>query len=491
MATLSYAGIPLKLDLPELRQWVEALLPLGGLEAILDLPDNVDEPIYGLTRPRMRRKKPKPAINQLYYPNSATQWAEGYFLLDEAGFQAYLALATPTSMGAGPTLTPFPFIASADDPTVSGAGLTPQTFTTNLFALPPRPLSGQVPGFYLLPLVDERYWWQFQGGPTNITGSTTWAQLYSTLASALGITFDNDLISTNYLVPCNYSALDTEGGNYALLLDAVAANLGQTIVRSYDGTYYGMSAETSNSNIFGSLAVQQPFGAQIAGNLMFTFDPNSGNLLPGPQLNNLLPAYVTVYFPKKLNKDSQGNVGKGLYVNPRTARIPFGETQGDLQPYTVTLNEQTLYQNAGIVGYNGFKTFYDTCPALLNNATDATPINNTDLGNLSQQIALDYWASLWSGLDLAYGAPIPWTPEGSHDLIITFSKERLTTRVRRLPWNYGPEQMLHWESGVQVVVAAQTGTTTFNPVVGFQCINGQMQYEQITVTGNFVITNSP
>ncbi len=36
-----------------------------------------------------------------------------------------------------------------------------------------------------------------------------------------------------------------------------------------------------------------------------------------------------------------------------------------------------------------------------------------------------------------------------------------------------------------------SGTTTFNPIVGFRCLNGQTQYEQITVTGPFTITNSP
>ncbi len=441
MPELSWSGIDLCLNPDVLQEWLDTLLSVSDLEALLDEPDNVDQPIFGLTHPRRRLRKPKPALNQLYYPCTASQWAEGYFLLDAAGYQQYLqSIGSPGSSG------PQPFVATVDDPTT---GQPASTFKTNLYALPPRPICGTSQPAYILPLVDERYFWSLNGVDLTLPSSYsqwTWSQLYTTIATALQITLTNDAISSNYLNPCEDCALDEQGGIAPILLDAVAANVGQVIVRNYDSTYKAMSAQTSNTTVYQNYQKQLQSGGQIAGDLFFDFDQD-GNLTPDNTLNALLPSKVIVYFPKVIG---------GAYLNPRCARVPFPQTQGDMIPYTVNLNVQPTYQEAGIIGNGQTKVFYETCPAVLNAANQQTPNNNATLGNLSGQIALDYWDWLWSGFDMTFGGSVPWTPEGSHNLILTFKDKKITTRVRRLPWNGGPDQMLHWDTTAGTIAGCGT-----------------------------------
>lgn len=427
MAELSWAGITLNQDSAEFFARRAVFAPDAEREEILDAPDEPETSMFGLTRHQSRRRRPRPLVNQFYYPCGASNWAEGRFILDDAAYQQFL-LVSPG---------PQPFVMDDEN----------NSFTTNLYALPPRPYSrvpdpdnaGQyLPTFWLLILVDERYYWQLQGGDTDIDADTDWSDLYVTLADQLGITLTPDDINPSYLQPSPDSALDVDGGNLAYLLDAVAFNVGQQVVRKFDGTYVTMNVDTSLDATYANYTALAT--SQTAGGLLYSFD-DDGDPIPDASLNWILPATVDVVFPIYV-------VNQGP-LNPRTDRVPYATTTGDTTTVSVLLSEQDYPDN--ITGYNGTKTFRDTCPALYTCPPDpddpGTPNNSADLIALATQIATDYWDSLWAGEDLVYSGPVNWTPEGLHDLIYTFREERNTTRVRRLPFNLGVDYLLHWESG--------------------------------------------
>lgn len=454
-SALSWAGINLLLDSEEYQAWVEALVPLGDLNAILDGRGYWGGPLLaGVTSSVRGRPKPPPRLNQFYYPCGAGSWAEGYFLLDEVGYQQYLA-----SYASGAFAAPFVMM--------DGSG---QGITTNLYALSARPLNkvqvavdaeGDLPpGFYLLHLVDERYWWQFQDVAVQPLTSTTWAGMYTALAGLLGITLTNDTIPSAYLQPCLDCALDAQSSNAAVILDAVASNCGQTIVRAYDGTYTASSNSTHNTTFAANLL---DFPSWMAGGDLFA----SGSAA----LNALLPASVVVAFPK---------FSQGVAVNCRSNRYPFGLQAGDF--YTVSTAISAVSGYSGLTG-KGTKYFHDTAAALFTLPTDSTPTNNTTLQALALQIAQDYYDGLFGGDDRVYGSIVEWQPEGFHDLLFTYSKTRFSTRVRRMPFNLHCEELNHG-AGLHDNPAGLNATFTSPVVTSVSCSGGTLT----VVTKNFTET---
>ena len=206
-------------------------------------------------------------INSFYMPWGASRWGYAFLLVD-----GKMSAAIDDQNSAGNSL---PF--TIDD----GVG---NSITTNLFALPSVPISQilnvspQLP-LYLLPLCDERQrWWEVLGAPVSFTpyptypdpdpaisttldvveGTTTWIDLYDSLATALGIALTVDSISPYYVFPSQ--GIRRQYQYLPELLDLVAASVGQRIVRNLDGTYNAYNASTAKSlmiaqaNSFGKLA---------------------------------------------------------------------------------------------------------------------------------------------------------------------------------------------------------------------------------------------
>lgn len=168
-----------------------------------------------------------PDLNVLYWPAGASRWACGWFLADE------LALAAARNLnGVAGTWTFADGVSSV---------------STELLLLPPIPLhrvSLVVPSLYLLPLVDERYYWWEKVEPPAITpGTTTWEEAIENLALAMGVTITVDDVDAAYLYPS--ASLGLPRGPLPPCLDLLCAAVGRRVVRSLDGTVRGMSAQNS------------------------------------------------------------------------------------------------------------------------------------------------------------------------------------------------------------------------------------------------------
>jgi len=172
--------------------------------------------------------QPDLRINQLYWPTGAGRWAKGYFLCTQE---------VRDSLVAASGFPRFQFTASI------GAFW----FSTHLYLLPPRPIScvdGSSNNLWLLPLVDERYYWQFRNfGDTAIS---SWTSLFASLATQLGVTITVDTIDQDYLEP-DHIVLNRKYDNAAVILDAVASSVNQRIVRQLDGTVRSINADNSIS----------------------------------------------------------------------------------------------------------------------------------------------------------------------------------------------------------------------------------------------------
>lgn len=221
---LSYAGQGL-VQLSS-KQWEQILarLPLVWAEqAHRSLPILRGTPTTG--RPGLWPPVPF-TPNVLYWPTGASRWACGWFAVDESG-------ATAARLGA----------TGADLIITDGI----QSITTTMYPLPLIPLhrvTTDTLGLYLLPLVDERYFWWGKHGTITVTeGTTTWAGLYGEIATALDILLTVDTVASEHLLPSSLHS--QKRGPLPPLLDRVAFSCGQKVVRGLNGSVATMNAQTS------------------------------------------------------------------------------------------------------------------------------------------------------------------------------------------------------------------------------------------------------
>src|ERR1700722_6533242 len=180
---------------------------------------------------------------------------------------------------------------------------TPNTnyyVSTQMYMLPPRALGengGQFNGLYLITLVDERYWWQFNPVSLGVNQNTTWLSLITDIADVIGITINPVTIPTAYSQPETDSQLWSNFESVGFMLDAIAANIGCTVVRNLNGTYDFLTSVQSYSQIVTNRGTIKTVN-RTAGGDIFT----SGTNLPVGDLslsrNSVVPASVTVTFPK-------------------------------------------------------------------------------------------------------------------------------------------------------------------------------------------------
>ncbi len=172
-------------------------------------------------------------LNCFFHPWGASRWGYAFVLADRKMYEAITAQNT-----AGQSLT-----FTMDDEL---GGI----IHTQLYQLPAIPLSkiNESPALplYLLPLVDERHrWWERAANITMVEGTTTWAQLYATIATAIGITLAVDPVDSAYLKPG--SILAKQYQPLPLLLDWVAASVGQRVVRRLNSTFAAINPATAQA----------------------------------------------------------------------------------------------------------------------------------------------------------------------------------------------------------------------------------------------------
>jgi hypothetical protein len=412
-------------------------------------PDYPGRNLGALALPPRSGPQPSPwpaKVNTWYYPTGACRWSVFRGLATSSQVKAILA-ATGGSAAA-------PFVMQADPGLGNGLNYL---LTTNLFMLPPRPLAehgGGFDGLFLLTLVDERYWWQYASVSLRPNVNTQWGDLITQVLAALGQPAFAGAVPAAYGQPEPDSQLWAPAESAAVLLDALAANVGCAVVRQLSGAYQFYSPAQSAAVV----ALNRPAPNAVvraAGGELF---PGPATTLPSGDLtlsrNSALPASVTVCFPKYVSTDDP----VPHFYNPRTAnpRPPawYEDSYGDTYSITVPITGGGAAV-AGLTGVAGWTlTLHDTCKAYFATEADAgsgtSVLNLTGLTTLATQMAQDYYADRMGGpggavLDEVYPGTLAWAPEGFHDLVWTYSprKRVASTRVLKRAWNLYPASFQH------------------------------------------------
>ncbi len=395
-----------------------------------------------LTFPAQMVRRPV-RVGSLWWPTGASRWAVGHFLCGAADLATLLPLAYDSEA---------PYVPQAlelllDDGRPDAAGLV----SAWLYLLPPRPLTN-VPGadgpLWLLTLVDERFywWWQHSGLITLTAGTSTWDDLYTTLATQLGTTIDHDPVDADYFKPHAYSQLAAAYENVPMLLDAVAYNCGQRLTRTPDGLVRAINAGTAQQQRDANLAAAGDY-VEAGDELNYT-----------QSLAAALPEQVLLAFRRWS--------GSALVAPPAWI--------------TKTKAVQTV---PGYSSYTGYGTKFFRCMMPANDGT-GTPSNDAHLQTLCDQVARDFcdWQA-FATVDQVWGGIVPWPPDGLHDVEWTWRLDRVNTRVQRRPWNEDPEELMQ-SDGTEQREGGFTGTV--GPFYKYACVGSTLT--QYTSTG-FVTTN--
>lgn len=426
---ISYAGITLLQTDPE-----------GKLQAFLDRWQDLEEtPVFGeraiavesvrnCTRSDLRcgvglptpnySPEPKRKLNTLYWPTGASRWATFYGLTNLAGLQAIYAIMGSSNVPAT--------LRISDDDNV----------LTSMFLLPPRKISSDL---FILPLVDQRYWWQaIHVGALALDRTTDWSDVFGAIETALGVSINQDAIDANYLV-ADWYEFQRQYQSIPVLFDAAASSVGQRVYVTFAGTVFCATHDTNPS----SVNTGMPSGGNNAGN---THD---------------LPGQLVVTFPKMKN----------------SSPLCGGER------YAITKNVGTGTTQLPI---------HSSCYADFTTGS-GTPDNNSALNGLATIIAADYLAWRANRFDLSYASVKYWTftgfedfveicfgaqiPDGTANVTVTGSVDqdnqfceatgtaitnyvqKTYTRVVSMPYDFGVDQQLSQDSSLYILDRFQVGFT--------------------------------
>ncbi len=383
---------------------------------------------------------PDVRVGEWFYPTGAVRWSVFRGLATSAQVKAMLA-ATRGNL-------PKTFVMKAAPIAPDDLAAANYVVSTSMYMLPPRPVAEHgtgLDGLYVVTLVDGRYY--FQGTPASlrVKQGTTWTSLLTQLADALGITLTYSAIASVYGQPEPDSQLWTNAENAAVLLDAVAYNVGRVVVRKLDGTFAlytpAEAAAIAYANRGSASAV-----VRTAGGDLFT----SGTRLPVGNLtlarNAVLPATIRVTYPKYVaGDDPVPHYANTRYANQR-ASVWYEDSYGD----ALAINVPIASGGAIVSGMSGVGdlTIRDTAKALYGAETDlaGNPLNNSGLVALTTQIAQDYFANqTLVAFDETYPGTFAWAPDGIHDIVWTYAESlgQGTTRVTRTEWNQAVRDLQH------------------------------------------------
>ena len=343
-------------------------------------------------------------INSLWWPTQAKRFAVANLLVSEArlqqissvvyaggGYQTATLEIKQTQRLPGGDLA-FPADVQVGSTTLHSTqmwGLCQRCLARCSSSSTPR---GQP--LWLLTLADDRYWWWYRdSGTIAVDGkTTTWYDLYESIADALKVTITQDDVPDAYLKPP--AAFPSYYEPSPLLLDWVAFSVGQRVVRQLDGTVLARNPVNSALDQGNDLLLQ----ANVQGGGNFRFDPSvSPNDLP-----TILPAVVRVVFPST------------------TGAAPF--------VVDTTLASLLLPDLSGAVTNDNLATFSNM------NASDGT--NDASLTTLAQQFATDWYRFQVSTLDIKFNGIIPWVPEAMDNYVEWHhGPDGEWTRVMRGPMN--------------------------------------------------------
>lgn len=419
-----------------LMEELDRIIPFQYLSDFAPIGDYKGRNLGSIAYLQNRNPTPKPSlpVGAWFYPSGACRWSVFRGLATSSMVKAMLAETQGIYARS---------LVMQSVPVVPGQLATAYySLSSSLYMLPPRPLAehgGKFDGLYLVTLVDERYYWPDSPVSLRVNQNTTWDELINQIAAALDVTINLPSPNPAYSQPEPDSQLWSNFESAAVLLDAIAYNLGSAVVRDLDGTYNlynaGLSEIVTRINRGSVSRVVRTAGGDIFA---------SGNLLPAGDLtksrNSVVPYQVNVTFPKYIiGDDPVPHFSNPRYANQRPSAW-FEESYGDVYSVSVPLSSGGPYVS-GLSGTSEH-SIRTTAKALCSGEAQAAyfqqPLNASGLTAMAMQIAQDYYnAQAAAALDEVYPGTFAWTPEGIHDIIWTYSDKarQATTRVMKTEWN--------------------------------------------------------
>jgi hypothetical protein len=436
----SYAGVGFDLDVPDVYAHVNTWIPFYFLREIVPIPQWPGRQMMALAFPQWPMRPPL-VIGDFFYPTGATRWGEFHGLMRRDQVELIRAKAFPHGSSGGST--PQTFILNADmsaTPQYGSQVPSLSGFAGPMYLLPPRPLGELIPnltnpdlnGWYLVTLVDERYYAYFCS-PVLISPdgfSYTWNKLFADLATGMAVNLVNDggtVDPTVYGYPNPDGSFWANGEVASLLLDAAAWNCGRVVVRNQGGTYKIVDATDTSI----TLPTRPPF--KTAGGGLFDTVDQSGVVA---NLEAVLPSFITVDFPRYIQDAG--------YFEPRNFVPNYKEILGDIFTEKILLSEINSGAFASFGGHPGGKYFHSSAKAYFNFPADVTPVNETQLHTLALQLAENYCYAAIFGLDEVYPGSYNFGPDQWHDILWTYRSGGFAlTRVQRKPWNFEVREFQH------------------------------------------------
>ena len=425
---ISFAGVDLLLEDRggKARNWLDRVIPFEDIRHISEWPKK-DGKLSNLTQPNWSPTL-RPKLNTWYSPTGASRWAFGFFLVDGTRKQQII--------NAG----------SVGDLVINDV-VNQLGRSTFAYCLPPHPVSAlnsDPNSLWILPLVDSRYFWQFQVFTAQATIPTTtpfntWNTLFnsiSNLAGIAGIDADTSLLTkTAYLNPHPWTLSDYTYQNAGVQLDAWMSSIGLRLVPKDKTLFGGMNAGGSG-NTYEMQDYTKAFSVLNTGfaptEVIGAWQVGVLNAAEG-DLQCTIPSQITISFRGFKN---------GLVLDDH-----------DSSRYTKSFTPSPLGFTTLITNPKYQKTIRSTALANFTNSGNvATPDNQATLDALAQQIATDVYG--W--LSWFQDQSIPGVSRRLHtgfDDYWEFSMEwnkdvedwTPRSRVHSAPHNFTCDDLLHWD----------------------------------------------
>lgn len=380
----------------------------------------------GESLPCLNYSRPlRPKLNTWYQPTGASRWGYGLFLC---------------------TLTQLNSITSQFSSSVpnSGAQLILSYYANGInyqrgfqaWMLPAHPISVNASdpnGFWIVPLVDERFYWQSQINEFSTNNTFTWANFFNEMEPLFG-NLQASFVSPNYLL-ANYFFLNGPGSytKAAMVFDLMAHSVGQRLVANYQTQGRGVANNFFQGGNWRSINSTDSTDI-LTVNLQYQYDPgiHQAGIFSSPGFSGIAPYQITVNFRQWSNGITLPN-----WLDDR---------------YSITISAVSAGY-AGPVSSEFEKIFNSTALADFTTG-DATPNNQTNLQNLAQQIAKDFYSYINVIEDQNVIGITQWQETGFDDYLEfdvgSWCKEtetyRAKTRIHSTPYNFGSENLFHYDN---------------------------------------------
>lgn len=471
---ISFAGVDLILEDPSgsVQEFLDDHIPASDLRTASAWPNSVWNSPNGLTQPNWSQPL-SIRLSSWIWPTGASRWGFGYFLASQAQTQQIINAISSTGSAS------------------SGAGISGQNLVINdpangysrtfrAFLLPPHPVSADNSdpnGLWILPIVDQRFFWQFNDYLSLLTIPTGAFSSWNSVFSNLGYDVTP---SSSYLVPNPWTLNRHSYQNTAVLFDVLAHSVGMRLVcDSANGAGSGNSVTTPTYGTQGLSFRLQTYGdANTRRNtLYFQGGYEAGVLQTG--VNNfglnaqsaVLPPQVTVVFRALKN---------GIIYDDNLT-TPSGQTSIDGNGHRYALAVTAAQAGFSILSNASYTKIIRSTAVANFSAGNAAPDNLVTLTNLATQIATDFYGwALWQQ-DQSF-AGVSCRQETGFDDYFEFNmggrgpddQYLARTRQHSLPHNFCCDDLQQWDS---------TTTTWLNNSIAYN--STPWQYGNV-ITGSLV-----